>query len=361
MTPKLQLLVYILAVLLYSCTENAKHTGVTSTGNPGEVAGIVVSQRPNHLAKPSLIAQQAKDSLYPLRNALIIMSKGNQKIDSTYSDALGYFHLDSIASGDYRLVAYFQNDSAVLENLEVDSIHLNVQLTLYGSSQLLETSWTPSSTFSDQSDVAKILVPLRWSYEEQTQILTIYRLKASLGQCAQATYDTAQWSVEWNALTMKLKEPGCDAFPFFSTAPEVLAGNSWFLNENLQTYASVQNPSPGCSGHLPLLKEMKKWNMQALRLDFKENGVLNAVLEGDLWCMNDILQPSSEWSLLLGGLSLTTQNCHLYHTTIQEDEWQIDAMQLRTDVGLWMLKFSNADTTCYWDQCSETKPGCLPQ
>lgn len=352
----LKVVVCASALILSACSDvPGEQSGVTSTGNPGEISGIVVVGTPNSLHKKS--ASEAEQVLYPVQMASLVLYDENGVVSSTETDGFGRFHFDSLQIGEYILKAQSLDDTASLMGIIVqEGMSKMVRMVFNGISSILEKDWMNRSTFSDSASVAKLVVPLQYDWNESRKELTIYRNSLSGGSCTNPALETKKWSVTFSGSDALIGGVGCLGFSFFSYSSTQIVGNNLFFSGDLKTSSEILSPDGGCPGYLPLLPEMKTFGAEALRLDFRENGMLYAVFEGSDWCMADELQPDSIWENFYGQ-KFEKVNCHQWNS-LSDDALLLDAVNYRADIGSWFLDIQTADSSCVWNQCNDNKPIC---
>lgn len=270
---------------LWACAKDNDLSGVTSTGNAGEIAGIVMPEGNSALGRWSLAASTVQDKGLPHAWVYRIDERGIKQ-DSTLTDAFGLFAFDSVPEGVWTLKAVWEGETAELKGVELPfGKTLRTLLSLHGRSEILADSWLPPGLHSAASRVDTLQYGMSYVFDSLSLRLTVKR--PSAGACGWSGGEAieALWSVRRASLNLYLRnaaESSCPELEFFSTLPNDMNHNNWFLNGSLRALRDTLPSS--CTEPLPGLPEMLAAGMETVTLHM-EGGNLRAVFSALDWCL----------------------------------------------------------------------------
>lgn len=278
-------LVCVALACCWGCAKDKDISGVTSTGNAGEIAGIVMSENHSTLARWSMAAASGQDK--GLQSAWVYrLDENGIKQDSALTDAFGLFAFDSVPAGVWTLRAVWEGDTAELQSVELPfGKIIKTLLNLKGRSEILADSWLPPGLHSAASRVDTLQYGMSYVFDSLSMHLNVKRLPAGACGWSGGKAVEATWSVRRASLNLYLRneeQSDCPELEFFSTLPNDMNHNNWFLNGSLRALRDTLPSS--CTEPLPGLPEMLASGMETVTLHM-EGTTMRAVFSALDWCL----------------------------------------------------------------------------
>jgi hypothetical protein len=271
------LLMQFLAILCACSLKIKDQTGVTSTGNSGEIAGVVYDASSQALARQTLQASAPK-VIYSA--TVILRSASGVPLDSMQSNRDGTFWFRDLTDGVYQLSVFWEMDSTELRSIHLDQNELfQAQLVLVGQSGPLENSGRSISLYSSEPGLVEQSYWLDYIYDSTTQNL---KIKRPVGE----TFTEGSWITTFSNMDLALRntsQNGCvQNGHFFSTLSNQIHGNNWYYNGDLLLDYPLGSSSR-CQEPLIGLPEMNQMGMDGLLLQFDSTHVRARFASND-WC-----------------------------------------------------------------------------
>lgn len=265
-------------LLMVACSDSSTkdHSGVTSTGNAGDVAGYVVARQGVGLGR-----EQAVVALSSVDSALVVLSdaEGNV-VDSMRSNREGAFRFRNISAGDYELTASLAGKKAFL-TVTAEEMGAYVSRLQLGETSKWLMDTLPVGIYSALPGRVWSSITGRYSYDSANGSIRFIRtfdsdsILAGVWQVFFLDPEMFLWNPNQNGCTSRAS--------FFSLASRMVEGNHWFYNGNLaEDYGGVATV---CSQPLEGLPEMRLFGMSGLELQFNENGRMKGIFYDRSWCL----------------------------------------------------------------------------
>ena len=107
------------ALLLLACTAGIHdQAGVTSTGNAGELAGIVYADNSANLSRHAMVSA----AQLPADSALVVLLNSvGAVVDSQHTNRDGGFLFRQLSQGSYSVYAVFKQDTAKISAVQLSA------------------------------------------------------------------------------------------------------------------------------------------------------------------------------------------------------------------------------------------------
>lgn len=273
---------YLLTLLIFlsACSDSStkEQSGVTSTGNAGDVAGYVVVQSGVGLSK-----QSAANSFGPVDSALVVIeTEDGTVVDSMRSNLEGAFRFRKVPSGEYKLWAELDGQRTdLILSLEEQEEHVSRLALNEESVRLYDT--VPVGLFSAEPGRVWLSVLGRYAYDATLGQIHFVRTfdgdSVDGGVWHMAFYDPEMYV--WNP-----NQSSCNnKASFFSMAPQQLVGNHWFYNGDLAE--DFGGEVSFCSQALLGLSEMNQLGVSGLEMQFGQKGAFKGIFYDGDWCLSE--------------------------------------------------------------------------
>jgi|GEM_PF-4833783 len=283
-----EILCSLCVVAILACSFNVQdQSGVTSTGNSGELAGLVYDGQSVALARQNGFA--ANPHLADSAKVILFDSK-HIPLDSQYTNSDGSFLFRNLERGNYRVVAIFRGDSSVLSmvNLQAGQRYA-AQMMIGGQSGPAPVGEQAISLYSSNEGQVEQNVWLTFLENAAQAEVQVQRISGK---------DTLRgnWMFTFQNMGLQLRDSaqaGCSKGGlFFSTLSGQIQDNNWFYNGDLR---GDYGAGDVCGNALPTLPEMQQLNMGGLELLFGRSK-LQAKFYESKWCFTrDVSQ--TLWNL----------------------------------------------------------------
>ncbi len=300
----------LLTLVLLACsgTSQEENAGVTSTGNAGEVAGIVVVELDAALSKTSMTGT-------PVDSALVTIFDHNmQLIDSMRTNLEVSFWFRNVAPGDSYVRASL-NDDVTEYDVHVEKGNQSLlDLVLNGESSELAANTLRIGLYSAKPGRVWQRLFFGYKYDEDLAQIDVTRWN-SFDDSINGT-----WMVQFNNFQMNLRNQDqgtCEANRnFFSTLQYEVVDNNWFFNGDL---AEEYLTDDYCDDPLESFPEMKFFRMSGLELQFELSGVLKAALYDHQWCLSDAVDLNDVYrNGIPADAEVTIRDCNSFEVTTKD-------------------------------------------
>lgn len=331
-----------------ACSLNDRdHAGVTSTGNAGEIVGVVVKPSSGQsLLLRTLMAAQMDEGLGIAAEVVYRYNSDMRFQDSALTDIFGIFRFTDVKPGLWVLQAIIAGDTVRLGNIQVQADQLSrARLQSGGGSSVIqETNWVPPGLHSTQSRIDTI--ESRMTYTISTNRLLVTRSPRSVCGQSYGTPISSLWQFQISNMILSIHNPqqlSCPTLTFFSTVPNQLENNAWFLNGDLR---AMRDSLPAtCTEPLAGVPELVQTGMETVTLHLN-GGELRVVLSALNWCLlrdaRGVLSTPSGTATML---DCTTMQVELEDRT-QNYQIQYKAIDFYDP---WSFRIKSTDQ----DKCSE--------
>lgn len=293
--------------LLMSCSDSSDkdQSGVTSTGNAGDVAGYVVAQH----GVGGLGRTHVAAAVVSVDSALVqILGEGGKILDSVRTNREGAFRFRNLPEGMEKVVASLNGMVASLDFEDIQEGEQISRLELGAGSQWIADT-LPVGIYS--AEPGPVWSPITGLYSYQADSSSIRFLRTFDSD----TLTDTTWKLSFLDPEMLLWNPnqnGCsNKARFFSLAPGVVTENNWFYNGDLAEDFGTGNTL--CSQALNGLPEMNRFGMSGFEMLFLDSSRFKGVFYDREYCLTEAVAMQDLYGATLPSAArMETQDCNSF-------------------------------------------------